>query len=362
MSRIEQAISTYVQEISQQFRTGHAREHAYRPALARLMSSFEDTIAVNDPAHNKFGAPDFIFLSARNKNLVKGYAEAKDIDADLAKVEKTEQLRRYAGYDRLILTNYTEFRFYRSGEKYDEITIGAPHGTNLSLHPHDFGPLVSALDDFLRLPPEKIESGRRLAEIMGAKARRIRDHVRGLMNTDDAEGYAEVARIHRFMKENLVHDMGTDMFADMYAQTLVYGLFVARYNDKNLETFDRIEARSLIPSSIPFLQAFFDHLAGPHFDQRIGYIVDELCEVFRISDVRSVVWKYLKDSATHPEDVRDPIVHFYEDFLRNYDEEQRKRMGAYYTPTPVVKYIVRHVDRALKDHFGIPEVTSHAPC
>ena len=145
----------------------------------------------------------------------------------------------------------------------------------------------------------------------------------------------------------LVHDLSLEAFADMYAQTLVYGLFVARYYDDSPNTFSRQEARDLVPASNPFLQHFFDHIAGPNFDKRLSYIVDELCEVFQHTDTKKLVEEYMDDA--------DPIMHFYEDFLKEYDPDLRKRMGAYYTPLPVVNFIVRSVDKILRKDFGLAQ-------
>ena len=101
-----------------------------------------------------------------------------------------------------------------------------------------------------------------------------------------------------------------------------------------------------------FLLQFFDHIVGPNFDVRLAYIVDELCEIFSVSNVQEIVHKHLRVQDETVED-RDPIIHFYEDFLQAYDPNERKKMGAYYTPVPVVRYIVRQVDRILKEDFGI---------
>lgn len=153
------------------------------------------------------------------------------------------------------------------------------------------------------------------------------------------------------IKELLVHDLDRDSFADMYAQTLVYGLFAARYNDTSPNDFTRAEARELVPTSNPFLRQFFDHIAGANFDWRLARIVDELCEIFEVSAVREIVHEHLMQlSLTGDQtDDMDPIIHFYEDFLQAYDPEQRKRMGAYYTPVPVVRFMVRMVDHLLKN-------------
>jgi len=146
----------------------------------------------------------------------------------------------------------------------------------------------------------------------------------------------------------LVHDLDRDSFADMYAQTLVYGLFVARYYDDSPDTFTRQEARDLIPKSNPFLGSFFDHIVGPKFDDRLEHIVDELCMVFSHSNVKELMGEYFKQGQG-----KDPVIHFYEDFLNEYDSALRKRMGAYYTPQPVVNFIVRSVDYILKKDFKL---------
>lgn len=153
------------------------------------------------------------------------------------------------------------------------------------------------------------------------------------------------------MRTSLVHDLDHSRFADMYAQTLVYGLFVARYNDPTPQTFNKDEARALVPKTNPFLLSFFDHIVGPNFDDRLARAVDELCEVFRISDVELLVQRHLHGAKARKD--RDPIIHFYEDFLEAYDADLRKAMGAYYTPLPVVRYMVRQVNTLLRNEFQI---------
>lgn len=344
-------IKRYLSEVTEQFNSGQAKEHAYRPALQRLMSSFDDVTVVNDPKRSEHGAPDFVFLKSSNRKIVKGYAETKDITVDLDKTEKTEQMKRYHAYSNLFLTDYLEFRFFRNGEKYKTISIGKIQNGKLHKTPENAESLIRELEAFLSQAPERITSGLRLAQIMGGRARRIRDNVVEYLNHEDDKS-KELFRIYRMMKELLVHDLEPAKFADMYAQTLVYGLFVARYSDPTPDNFTRNEARDLVPRSNPFLLQFFDHIVGPNFDVRLAYIVDELCEIFSVSDVQEIVHRHLRVQDDNVDD-RDPIIHFYEDFLQEYDPQERKKMGAYYTPVPVVRYIVRQVDRILKEDFGI---------
>jgi len=347
-----QQIHDYLAEIKRQFHSGHAIEHAYRPALQRLMETFDDVVAVNDPKHSEHGAPDFVFLKQSNNSIIRGYAEAKDITVNLDKTEKTNQMERYAGYTNLVLTDYLEFRFYKNGEKYETVSLGCVKQGNLHLQPENGERLLRELQAFLDLPPESIKSGRRLAQIMGGKARRIRDNVEIYLKSEYVEAH-ELEKIYEMMKRLLVHDLDETKFADMYAQTLVYGLFVARYGDDTPENFTRSEARDLVPASNPFLRHFFDHIAGAGFDKRLAKIVDELCEIFSVSDVRNIVHRHLRIADNTVRDAKDPIIHFYEDFLQSYDSLERKKMGAYYTPTPVVRFIVRQIDQLLKTEFGV---------
>ncbi|MBM4481840.1 DNA methyltransferase [Rhodococcus hoagii] len=346
------AVAEYIDEIQSQLASGHAREHAYRPALQRLMRSYKDVEAINDPAQSENGAPDFIFQRESNRDIILGYAEAKDIGVNLDRVEKSEQMQRYAGYQNLFLTDYLEFRFFENGEAYRKIRIGKVKNGVLVPDALQYERLEDELKDFLALPPQRITNGKRLAEIMGAKARRIRDDIVDYFSEEPAPS-GDLTKVLDLMRQLLVHDLDERKFADMYAQTLVYGLFVARYNDPTPDTFTRDEARLLVPKTNPFLRHFFDHIAGPKFEERLARAVDELCEVFKISALREIVHRHLNGSKAYKE--KDPVIHFYEDFLQAYDPKLRRGMGAYYTPLPVAKYIVRKVDEVLKNDFKIPK-------
>ncbi len=346
-------IKTYINQLKQELITGNALEHSYRPALKNLIESLDTAIrAVNEPSRSEHGAPDFIFLNKTNVNLILGYAETKDINVDLNQIEKSEQLKRYLGYSNLILTNYLEFRFFRNGEKYQTIVVAKQVGSNIIVIEENFSLLERELKSFLEGKPETITNGKRLAKIMGGKAARIRANVINFLQTENDKNQ-ELLRIYKVMQKLLIHDLEIDKFADMYAQTLVYGLFIARYYDKTPDNFSRQEARDLIPASNPFLQHFFDHIAGSNFDKRLTYIVDELCDVFSVSDVQTIIKKHynLLGEVTD----KDPIIHFYEDFLKEYDPLLRKQMGAYYTPVPVVQFIIHAVDHVLKTEFNLPE-------
>lgn len=347
------ALQTYLDDVVEQYKTGHAREDAYRPAFRNLFASNGNVTPVNDPKHSEFGAPDFIFLRKDNSDIVVGYAETKDLGANLDKVERTNQMERYRGYANLILSNYLEFRFYTNGERVYDSTIAHIHNGAIQADPSAFAGLISAIRDFQSSTPELIRNGRRLSEIMGAKARRIRDNVQVFMKTGGTQS-KDLEQIFSLMKNQLVHDLDASKFSDMYAQTLVYGLFAARYSTQDAldQGFTRITARDMIPRTNPFLRSFFDHIAGTAFEERLARTVNELCESLAISDIPGIAHTHVAGRARGAE-AQDPVIHFYEDFLKSYDPIIRRNMGAYYTPAPLVKFIVREVDRLLKQELGI---------
>jgi hypothetical protein len=348
----------YVQSISSKFSHKETSEMGYRADFENLLKGIFESINVRRVDHDaraKLGnKPDFIVLSHDVPIL---YIETKDIGVSLDKTEKSEQMVRYYGYANLVLTDYVEFRFYRNGLGYvTPITIAicdVKHRTIVPI-PENYEHLAKTLVDFAQSHKEPIRSGEHLARIMGGKARRIRDNVKQFLS-NESEKNAEIARIYGTIKKLLVHDISKESFADMYAQTLVYGLFVARYHDATPEHFSRQKARDLVPASNPFLRHFFDHIVGPDFDRRLEYIVNELCMVFSHANVRELMKQYFGDDLwgkTH--EGPDPVVHFYEDFLKEYDPDLRKKLGAFYTPLPVVRFIVRSVDFLLERDFDLP--------
>lgn len=345
-------MENYLKSISQKFKDLQTSEMGYRTDFENLLETIfpkEQKYHIHHDAKSVGGnKPDFVVLKNKVPLL---YIENKDIGIDLNKIEKGNQIERYFGYDNLILTDQLEFRFYRNGQVYGEsIKIATFDKGSRTIYPipENFSLLTKTILDFTLSHKEPIKRGKHLAQIMGGKAQRIRDNVRDML-VSDSEKYIELLNIKKVVMENLVASLDDETFADMYAQTLVYGLFAARYNDKTSENFSRGEARDLVPRTNPFLHSFFDHIAGASFPDRLRFIVDELCEVFTHADVE----KILHDFYGKEKDNKDPVIHFYEDFLKEYDSKKKMEMGVFYTPRPVVQFIVRAVDEILKKDFGL---------
>ncbi|HUU41403.1 MAG TPA: type ISP restriction/modification enzyme [Desulfatiglandales bacterium] len=344
------SIQTYLKSIERQYQAGNATEHTYRPALKTLLEELHPELtATNEPKREKCGAPDYIVTKGQ---LIIGYIEAKDVGKNLDEIEKTEQLKRYFdGLQNLILTDYLEFRIYQHGELIDECRLGRfdPKGKlrKSSTAEETFASLCSK---FKMAEITRISSPKDLAERMASVAQIIKEVVTHIF-ADEDDLYGELHDQYKAFKEILVHDLMPQDFADMFAQTVTYGLFAARCNHKGkIEDFTREKALFEIPKTNPFLLNLFSRLAGPELDVRLQWIIDHLAELLAQADMASILSEF--GNRTEQE---DPVVHFYETFLSKYDPELREVRGVFYTPEPVVSYIVRSVDYILKKDFDISD-------
>ncbi len=339
-------VQEYLKQVKSRFNAGISTEHSYRSDLQTLLNNIVDDITVtNEPKRLACGAPDFIIQKGE---IPVGYIEAKDIGVDLDQVEKSEQLERYlSSLDNLILTDYLEFRFYRFGNKVATVEIASIENGKLVPHPNTFDLFTTHIKDFCAFLGQTIKSSEKLAKMMAQKARMMENIILNAV-TEDGDEYNSLKAQFNSFKKILIHDLNEKTFSDIYAQTIAYGLFTARLHDKSMDTFSRQEARDLIPRTNPFLRNLFDYISGAQLDERIVWIVDDLCEIFRATDLKELLSDFGKTTGQN-----DPFLHFYETFLAEYDPKLRKSRGVYYTPEPVVNFIVRAVDDILKEEFGL---------
>ena len=344
------SLRLYMKTIEKTFSSGNATEHTYRPTLKNLIESLADgIIATNEPRREACGAPDFIIT--RNKIPV-GYIETKDIGKPLAVIENDEQLKRYrSSLGNLILTDYLEFRWYVAGEHRLTARL-ASEGSKGGFKVSGEGEkqVAALLTAFLQERVSLVKSPKDLAVRMAALAQHIRDTILKALTDEDGGGTLH-AQMEGFRKV-LLPEMTAEQFADMYAQTICYGLFAARCNARmgDGKHFVREQAAFDLPKTNPFLRKMFNHIAGPDLDDRIAWIVDDLSNLLDHTDMEGILRDFGKRTRQE-----DPVIHFYETFLKSYDAKMREARGVYYTPEPVVSYIVRSVDRLLKSDFLIPD-------
>ena len=351
----------YVRKLQTNLTQGNSTEHTHRPALKSLLeSALNEIVATNEPKRVECGAPDFSVSRTRDV-LTIGYVEAKDIGVRLDDIEQDSsranpttsnggQFKRYReSLPNLLLTDYTEFRWYVDGQRRSVARLSEFDG-NGRLSPRKAG--IAETDalilDFLNHDPAPIASPEELARRMARLTHLVREIV--------AEGFrlgqlsTEVSDLYKASKDVLVPDLSEDAFADMFAQTLAYGLFAASVNH-NSGDFNRQTATRDIPQANPFIRRIFSLMSDPALDDEpfVGF-VDDLAQLLNNADLAAVLSDFGAREAR-----QDPIMHFYETFLAAYDPALREQRGVYYTPEPVVSYIVRSVDRLLKDRFNCPE-------
>ncbi|MHB8562965.1 MAG: type ISP restriction/modification enzyme [Acidiferrobacteraceae bacterium] len=301
-------------------------------------------IATNEPKRIQCGAPDYIIT---RKDIPLGFVEAKDIGISLDEAERSEQLNRYReSLANLILTDYLEFRWYVGGVLRLTARLAKPQ-TNGRWHAEPEGAqrLTELLQSFFAENIPVVSSPKELAVRMAALARLIRSII-GKTFAEEGEHGALHEQMEGFRKV-LLHDLTAEEFGDMYAQTICYGLFAARCNSTE-KHFTRTHAAYDLPKTNPFLRKLFAHVAGPELDERIVWAVDNLAELLNRANIAAILQDF--GHATRQE---DPVVHFYETFLGAYDQTMREARGVYYTPEPVVSYLVRSVDAILKKDFKL---------
>ncbi|HNW69368.1 MAG TPA: N-6 DNA methylase [Bacteroidales bacterium] len=350
-------IPEYLEKVNTRYKAGISTEHSYRGDLQSLLETIaSDVLVTNEPTRIACGAPDYIITK---KGIPLGYVEAKDIGKSLDSKDYTEQFDRYRkSLPNLIITDYLEFRLFVEGNFVTSVKLAEIQGNKIVPKPENFETYTGLLKNFCSYAGQTIKSPSKLAVMMAAKARLLANTIDKALTEDETQTNNNVyesannslrQQLEAF-KQHLIHDITAKEFADIYAQTIAYGMFAARYHDTTLVDFTRQEAAELIPKTNPFLRKLFQYVAGYDLDERIKWIVDELVSIFRAADVAAIMNNFGK--ATQQ---TDPVIHFYETFLSEYDPKLRKARGVWYTPEPVVNFIVRAVDDILKTEFGLAE-------
>jgi len=339
------AFNVYLDAVQETLAGGYASEGSHYPTLKTLMESLADGITTTSlPSRIECGAPDFIVTKG---SATIGYVEAKDIGRSLDEAEKTDQLRRYLpSLSNLVLTDYLEFRWYVDGECRLKDRLGSPAiDGRIRRNKDGIQKVAELLTSFLSHRAEGVGGPKELAIRMARQAHLIRNLIINAFEKE-AEGGNLHSQLAAF-RDNLIPDLSVEDFADMYAQTIVYGMFAARCTNSRGGDFTRKDAAYLLPRTNPFLRKLFNQIAGPELDERIAWLVDDVAQLLAQADMEAVLRDFGRRTTRE-----DPVVHFYETFLKEYDPKIRQMRGVYYTPEPVVSYIVRSVDRLLRERFS----------
>ncbi len=343
----------YLSNLFNAYKKGDAREESYYKHLADFITAFSESKRKKKidvtilPKKTEAGNPDFRIWDGRQKII--GYIEAKDLGVDLDRIEVSEQLVRYLStFPNVILTNFTEFRLYRNGERIEKISIARPFVIKkLSTVPplENEDKLFELLERFLDFSLPKTYTAKTLAVELAKRTKFLKDEI---VSEELKLGTESIHGFYDAFKEFLIAGISEDEFADLYSQTITYGLFAARLRAE--KEFNRKLAFSYIPKSIGILRDVFKFISLEDLPLQMEIIIDDIAEVLNVADVKKILDQYYHEGKGS-----DPVLHFYETFLSVYDPKTREKRGVYYTPEPVVSFIVRSLHKILKDKFNIAE-------
>ena len=355
---IDDLFQNYIKEIYKLIERGDAREESFYSILQNLIETYgqglkKKTAVTVLPKKSEAGNPDFRVWDG--ESLITGYIEAKNpLEKNLEYIESSEQLKRYReAYPNLILTNFLEFRIYRNGEYWKEVKISDYKGAKLS--PEQ--PLIfnvkkvqELLNLFFDFTQPRIINPRMLAEILSKKAKIMRDYI--ILPTLEEEPY--FATLYKSFETHLLKDLTPQAFADLFAQTFTYGLFIAKHQYETEGTlfgkkvsslpFTTKTAYDFIQKSFGILREIFRVISTEDMPKNLEIMVDDIIDILNHTEIYKLLSHYNEGRRS-----RDPIYHLYETFLLNYDPERKKKLGVYYTPPEVVSFIVNSVNALLKN-------------
>ncbi|MCK9409035.1 MAG: N-6 DNA methylase [Bacteroidetes bacterium] len=346
----------YLKKIATTTFRGDDREESYYSHFSHFLESFSEQTGKKKihittlPKKTEAGNPDFRVWDGKQK--VVGYVEAKKPGEDLDKIESSEQLKRYRStFPNLILTDFYEYRLYRNGNLIDKVLIARPFiAKKMQTVPpvENEDKFLTLLEKFFSFSLPTVFTAESLAVELAKRTGFLRDEVIIKELEEEEKGKGEIFAFYTTFKKFLVADLSHKDFADIYAQTITYGLFAAR--TRAGKDFNRKIAYDFIPHTIGILRDVFSFISLRKLPPQMEVIIDDIAQVLHAADVKTILDEFYRKGKGE-----DPIVHFYETFLNIYDPATREKRGVYYTPEPVVKYIVRSIHDLLKTHFNLAD-------
>jgi len=358
---VKKLLEQYLKNLTDTAKRGDAREESYYKHLDELIKQYAEINKIKNvdvtilPKKTEAGNPDFRIWDG--KNHITGYIEAKDPSiTNLDYIEGTEQLERYLStFPNVILSNFYEFRLYRDGQCMAQAMIGrSVIAKRLQTAPplENIDKFKELFDLFFSFSLPKVQTARSLAIELAKRTRFLRDEVIAVeLEENSSKGHKQIIGFFEAFKTYLIGTLTEKQFADLYAQTITYGLFAARTRvPTGRDDFNRRLAFDFIPHTIGILRDVFRFISLEEPPKSLQIIVDDIAEILNVADANKILHEYHRTGKGS-----DPIIHFYETFLATYDPAIRERRGVYYTPEAVVGYIVRSIHAILKSHFDLAD-------
>src|SRR3989304_1808849 len=312
-------LKSYLKRISDIANRGDAREESYYSCLEELLTNYADSINRENvdittlPKKTDAGNPDFRIWDGGQQ--IVGYIEAKAPTVEyLDQIEETEQLKRYLHtFPNLILTNFFEFRLYRNGLLIDKAQIARPY----VVHKLKTAPPVEKEKDFSNLLEKffsfslpKVYDAKALAIELAKRTRFLKDEVIAEeLEEEEKKGKGNILGFYKAFKEHLISGLTKEDFADLYSQTIAYGLFAARTRTEN--GFNRKLAYDKIPRTIGILRDVFRFISLGDLPRQMEWIIDDISDVLATTNVYKILDEYFnkKDGfANQSVTVLDPAA------------------------------------------------------
>jgi type I restriction-modification system DNA methylase subunit len=339
-------------------------EHSHRPALKELLESIAGPkikILHEPKREGKFGSPDFKVTQFES---IIGYVENKKIEENLDKTLKSDQIKKYKSLsDNILITNYIDWIWIKDGkiQKREALCFLTDiENKRTRIDQSKVESVHALIKAFFSQAPKEIGDAKKLAGALAIRAKLLKDFLLDELRSQEQEHTeGRLYQLYETFKNFVFQELTVDEFADAFAQNLVYGLFLAKLN-ADAHSINLYNAKKYIPSSFELIKElvnFLDELDKEEYTET-RWIVEEVLTIMNNLDLRAIqdtlsFNKKRKDSDELT--IKDPYVYFYEDFLAAYDKKLKKTKGVYYTPPPVVNFIVRAIDDILIDTFKIKD-------
>ncbi|EAK5900791.1 DNA methyltransferase [Campylobacter jejuni] len=355
------------------------KEHTHRTALQNLLQAIKDNqdkqnkISIKQEPNNDKegrGAPDFLITK---DFLTLGYIENKRVNANLDNIITSDQILKYTKLSpNIILTDYLRFILLSLNDKneiiickevkicsLDEIKSVIKNQSLLDTKTQELNELFSI---FFSKIPNPINSALDFANHLSLRTRILKDEL--LLSSKNET----LLSLFNTFKETLYKELFYEEFCDSFAQTLTYSLFLAKLNNDTAKEIDLNNAKKFIPKSFPLIRSMSGFLDDSFENlENIKWLLEEIINIINHIDITSIIKELNKTGekdlfnrptilSTH----KDPYLHFYETFLASYDPKLREVRGVYYTPAPVVIFIINAIDEALKQDFNHKKGLSEA--
>lgn len=305
--------------------------------------------------------------------LTLGYIENKRVNANLDNIIKSDQILKYTKLSpNIILTDYLRFILLSLNDKneiiickevkicsLDEIKSVIKNQSLLDAKTQELNELFSI---FFSKIPNPINSALDFANHLSLRTRILKDELLSSIENEI------LLSLFNTFKETLYKELSYEEFCDSFAQTLTYSLFLAKLNNDTAKEIDLNNAKKFIPKSFPLIRSMSGFLDDSFENlENIKWLLEEIINIINHIDITSIIKELNKTGekdlfnrptilSTH----KDPYLHFYETFLASYDPKLREVRGVYYTPAPVVIFIINAIDEILKQDFNHKKGLSEA--